>query len=131
MAKLNMVQAINLGLKQEMAKDDSVVILGEDVGRDGGVFRVSDGLIDIYLCRASVGSSNQLPQVGSNMLPDVLLKNDLINTGKFIDVSNQSGPGLQVKLSSRGAAFDDFDNDGTGNWMEILAGSDPLLDEGN
>jgi len=48
MPKLNMVQAINLGLKQEMAKDDSVVILGEDVGLDGGVFRVSDGLFDIY-----------------------------------------------------------------------------------
>jgi pyruvate dehydrogenase E1 component beta subunit len=39
-----MVQAINLGLDQEMAKDDSVVILGEDVGVDGGVFRVTDGL---------------------------------------------------------------------------------------
>jgi len=48
MAKLNMVQAINLGLKQEMEKDDSVVILGEDVGVDGGVFRVTDGLIDRF-----------------------------------------------------------------------------------
>jgi pyruvate dehydrogenase E1 component beta subunit len=44
MPKLNMVQAINLGLAQEMAKDDRVVILGEDVGKDGGVFRVTDGL---------------------------------------------------------------------------------------
>ncbi len=44
MAKLNIVQAINLGLDQEMAKDDSVVVLGEDVGVDGGVFRVTDGL---------------------------------------------------------------------------------------
>ncbi len=48
MPKLNMVQAINLGLDQEMARDDSVVILGEDVGIDGGVFRVTDGLIDKY-----------------------------------------------------------------------------------
>lgn len=44
MAKMNMVQAINLGLKQEMEKDDDVVLLGEDVGVDGGVFRVTDGL---------------------------------------------------------------------------------------
>jgi pyruvate dehydrogenase E1 component beta subunit len=44
MAKLNMVQAINLGLEQEMAKDDSVVVLGEDVGVNGGVFRVTDEL---------------------------------------------------------------------------------------
>jgi pyruvate dehydrogenase E1 component beta subunit len=48
MLKLNMVQAINLGLEQEMAKDDSVVLLGEDVGVDGGVFRVTDGLLDKF-----------------------------------------------------------------------------------
>ncbi|MDJ0623977.1 MAG: alpha-ketoacid dehydrogenase subunit beta [Desulfocapsaceae bacterium] len=48
MAKMTMVQALNLALRQEMAKDDGVVLLGEDVGPDGGVFRVSDGLIDEY-----------------------------------------------------------------------------------
>jgi pyruvate dehydrogenase E1 component beta subunit len=48
MPKMNMVKAINLALDQEMAKDDSVVLLGEDVGVDGGVFRVTDGLIDKY-----------------------------------------------------------------------------------
>lgn len=48
MAKMTMVQALNLALRQEMAKDDSVMLLGEDVGPDGGVFRVSDGLIDLY-----------------------------------------------------------------------------------
>jgi len=48
MPKLNMVQAINLALAQEMEKDESVVILGEDVGVDGGVFRVTDGLIDKF-----------------------------------------------------------------------------------
>jgi hypothetical protein len=38
----------------------------------------------------------------------------LLNTGdgKFSDVSQQSGDGLRVKYSSRGAAFDDLDNDG-------------------
>jgi len=44
MAKLNMVEAINLALREEMERDNSVVILGEDVGREGGVFRVTDGL---------------------------------------------------------------------------------------
>ena len=48
MAKMTMVQALNLALKQEMEKDDSVILLGEDVGRDGGVFRVTDGLIDQF-----------------------------------------------------------------------------------
>lgn len=45
MAKLTMVQALNLALHQEMEKDERVVVLGEDVGVDGGVFRVTDGLI--------------------------------------------------------------------------------------
>ena len=48
MAKLNMVQAINLALRQEMTRDKDVVLLGEDVGRDGGVFRVSEGLLDAF-----------------------------------------------------------------------------------
>ena len=48
MAKMTMVQALNLALRQEMEKDDRVVVLGEDVGRDGGVFRVTDGLIDQF-----------------------------------------------------------------------------------
>lgn len=48
MAKITMVQALNLALRQEMQKDDSVIVLGEDVGRDGGVFRVTEGLIDEF-----------------------------------------------------------------------------------
>ncbi len=44
MAKRNLVEAINSGLMLEMEKDPSVVVLGEDVGREGGVFRVTDGL---------------------------------------------------------------------------------------
>jgi pyruvate dehydrogenase E1 component beta subunit len=43
-----MVQALNLALAQEMERDARVVLLGEDVGRDGGVFRVTDGLIDRF-----------------------------------------------------------------------------------
>jgi pyruvate dehydrogenase E1 component beta subunit len=45
---MNMVQAINLALLQEMGKDDSVVVLGEDVGVDEGVFRVTAGLLEKY-----------------------------------------------------------------------------------
>ena len=48
MATMNMVHAINLALKEEMERDKSVVILGEDVGRDGGVFRVTEGLLDMF-----------------------------------------------------------------------------------
>lgn len=45
---MNMVQAINAALAGEMERDPSVVILGEDVGVDGGVFRVTDGLLDRF-----------------------------------------------------------------------------------
>ncbi|MEN6526234.1 MAG: alpha-ketoacid dehydrogenase subunit beta, partial [Candidatus Polarisedimenticolia bacterium] len=48
MAKLTMVQAINLALTQEMAKDERVVVLGEDVGVNEGVFRVTAGLHKAY-----------------------------------------------------------------------------------
>ncbi|MBI4055335.1 MAG: alpha-ketoacid dehydrogenase subunit beta [Elusimicrobia bacterium] len=41
---LNLVQAVNLGLRQEMQRDDRVIVLGEDVGVNGGVFRVTEGL---------------------------------------------------------------------------------------
>ncbi len=44
MPELNIVEAINLALHQEMEKDEKTVVLGEDVGREGGVFRVTVGL---------------------------------------------------------------------------------------
>ncbi|HEX9821483.1 MAG TPA: alpha-ketoacid dehydrogenase subunit beta [Methylomirabilota bacterium] len=44
MPKLNVVKALNLALLQEMERDEDVLILGEDVGVDGGVFRVTEDL---------------------------------------------------------------------------------------
>ena len=43
-----MVQALNHALFQEMERDGDVVVLGEDVGVDGGVFRVTEGLLDEF-----------------------------------------------------------------------------------
>jgi pyruvate dehydrogenase E1 component beta subunit len=43
-----MVQAINLALMEEMARDDRIIVLGEDVGKDGGVFRITEGLLGAY-----------------------------------------------------------------------------------
>jgi pyruvate dehydrogenase E1 component beta subunit len=48
MPRLSMVEAINSALDVMMAKDDRVVVLGEDVGVDGGVFRATVNLIDRY-----------------------------------------------------------------------------------
>lgn len=48
MAELNMAEAINRALTEEMENDDAIIVLGEDVGVDGGVFRITDGLLDKY-----------------------------------------------------------------------------------
>jgi 2-oxoisovalerate dehydrogenase E1 component beta subunit len=44
MPKLTLVQAVNIALAHEMAADERVLVLGEDVGVNGGVFRATDGL---------------------------------------------------------------------------------------
>ncbi len=43
-----MVQAINLALHEEMERDPTVLVMGEDVGVDGGVFRVTEGLLERF-----------------------------------------------------------------------------------
>lgn len=44
MAQMTMVQAINNALKTELQNDENVLLFGEDVGVNGGVFRVTEGL---------------------------------------------------------------------------------------
>jgi len=45
MPEINLVQAVNLALARAMAEDDNVLVLGEDVAAEGGVFRATDGLL--------------------------------------------------------------------------------------
>ncbi len=48
MAVHNIIEAVNLALKDEMKRDDKVIVLGEDVGVNGGVFRATVGLLEEY-----------------------------------------------------------------------------------
>jgi pyruvate dehydrogenase E1 component beta subunit len=48
MPEMNLVQAVNDALRTEMRNDPDVVVLGEDVGKVGGVFRVTQGLYDEF-----------------------------------------------------------------------------------
>ena len=48
MATKSLLQAIGEGLAEEMRADETVMVLGEDVGRAGGVFRVTEGLQDEF-----------------------------------------------------------------------------------
>ncbi len=45
MAELTLVEAVNLALAHEMQRDPDVLLLGEDIGVNGGVFRATNGLI--------------------------------------------------------------------------------------
>jgi pyruvate dehydrogenase E1 component beta subunit len=48
MPEVTLVQAVNMALAHEMARDERVVVLGEDVGVNGGVFRATEGLLDRF-----------------------------------------------------------------------------------
>lgn len=48
MANITLLQAINQALRDEMRRDDSVLLLGEDIGKNGGVFRTTEGLFDEF-----------------------------------------------------------------------------------
>ncbi|MFP3881353.1 MAG: alpha-ketoacid dehydrogenase subunit beta [Actinomycetota bacterium] len=48
MAEVNIAQALNGALDTALGSDERVVLLGEDIGRTGGVFRVTDGLRERY-----------------------------------------------------------------------------------
>jgi 2-oxoisovalerate dehydrogenase E1 component beta subunit len=76
-----MVQAINHALRDEMKRNDKVVILGEDVGVNGGVFRATEGLhqefgpnrvIDTPLCETGiVGVSIGMALYGLRPVPEI------------------------------------------------------------
>ncbi len=81
MAELFLVQAITLALEQEMKRDESVILLGEDVGVNGGVFRATDGLhakfggdrvVDTPLAESGViGSAIGLAMGGMTPVPEI------------------------------------------------------------
>ncbi|MDP7349575.1 MAG: alpha-ketoacid dehydrogenase subunit beta [Nitrospinota bacterium] len=48
MAVHNIIESVNLALKEEMKRDDRVIVLGEDVGVNGGVFRATIGLLEEF-----------------------------------------------------------------------------------
>src|SRR5690606_5955559 len=42
--KITLAKGLNAGLRRAMEDDDKVLVMGEDVGKLGGVFRITDGL---------------------------------------------------------------------------------------
>jgi pyruvate dehydrogenase E1 component beta subunit len=78
---LTLVQAVRDGLKGEMQRDEDVVVLGEDVGQNGGVFRATEGLyeefgddrvIDTPLAEAGiVGTAVGMAAYGMRPVPEI------------------------------------------------------------
>ena len=48
MSKLSLIQAVNQALDHEMTQRPEMILLGEDIGKDGGVFRATDGLVEKF-----------------------------------------------------------------------------------
>jgi 2-oxoisovalerate dehydrogenase E1 component beta subunit len=81
MPELNIIQAVNDALRHEMRKDGRVVVLGEDVGKFGGVFRATSGLfeefgadrvIDTPLAEAGIiGSAIGMALYGLRPVPEI------------------------------------------------------------
>jgi pyruvate dehydrogenase E1 component beta subunit len=81
MANLTLVQAINLALIQEMEADPRIILLGEDVGPNGGVFRVTEGLhqrfgpdrvVDTPLAESGIiGTAIGLAMAGLRPIPEI------------------------------------------------------------
>ncbi|MFK7958895.1 MAG: alpha-ketoacid dehydrogenase subunit beta [Phycisphaerales bacterium] len=81
MANLTLVQAINLALIQEMEANERVMLLGEDIGLNGGVFRVTEGLfqrfggdrvVDTPLAESGIiGTSVGLAMNGMVPIPEI------------------------------------------------------------
>jgi pyruvate dehydrogenase E1 component beta subunit len=81
MATLNMVQAIRGTLEHEMERDERIILLGQDIGRNGGMFRATDGLqqrfgedrvVDMPLAEGViVGSAVGLACSGLRPIPEI------------------------------------------------------------
>ncbi len=79
--QMNMVSSINNALELIMKENDKVVLLGEDIGKDGGVFRVTDGLlakfgedrvIDTPLAESAIiGTAIGMALAGMHPIPEI------------------------------------------------------------
>jgi pyruvate dehydrogenase E1 component beta subunit len=107
MAQLNMVEALRSALYSEMQRDERVMVLGMDVGRLGGVFRVTQGLlerfgpsrvVDMPLAEgAIIGSSVGLAAGGMVPIPEIQF------LGFTHQAMHQLGPQLgRYRYRSRG-----------------------------
>ena len=86
----------------------------------------NDGHRDLFIaCGHLIDNVEQFDDTTHYRAKNILLRNS--GQGKFVNVSDQCGDGLLPKLSSRGAAFDDLDNDGDIDGVILNARSEPTM----
>lgn len=86
----------------------------------------NDGDRDLFMACGHLQDNVELwDDTATYEAKNVLLENT--GRGKFTDISARAGEGLSVKLSSRGAAFDDLDNDGDIDVVVLNARREPTL----
>ncbi len=86
----------------------------------------NDGDRDIFIaCGHIQDQVDRIDSTTSYHAKNILLMNN--GKGKFINVSDRCGSGLQVQLSSRGAAFDDLDNDGDVDAVVVNSRREPTI----
>ncbi len=81
MAKITMIKAVTDALDEELARDEKVLVFGEDVGNNGGVFRATEGLqakygdkrvFDTPLAESGIiGLANGLATQGWRPVPEI------------------------------------------------------------
>jgi len=86
----------------------------------------NDGDLDIFVACGHLQDNIELyDDTASSSVRNVLLMNK--GDGKFVDVSDQSGDGMKVKLRSRAAGFDDLDNDGDVDVVILNSRREPTI----
>ncbi|MFC1636655.1 CRTAC1 family protein [Planctomycetota bacterium] len=86
----------------------------------------NDGDRDIFVaCGHLLDNVDLFDDRSTYLATNVILMNT--GDGKFVNVSNKSGDGMKVKLSSRGAGFDDLDNDGDVDVVILNSRREPTL----
>ena len=86
----------------------------------------NDGHRDLFVaCGHLIDNVEQFDDTTSYYARNIVLRNT--GHGKFVNVSDQSGDGLLPKLSSRGAAFDDLDNDGDIDVVVLNSRREPTI----
>ncbi len=85
----------------------------------------NDGNRDIFIANGHFDRVELMDDRTSLKVPNFLLRNQ--GKGKFVDVSKSSGSGMSIVESSRGAGFDDLDNDGDIDVVILNSNAAPTL----